>query len=110
MPALIEYYGKHKSDQFEVIAFHDARVKDFAELDQKLADKKIREQYWGGKDLPFPVLLDASGETIRQYGVQAFPTTILIDPEGRLVGRGSEKLLEQAMAGKLPQRLPNQRR
>ena len=110
MPALIEYYARHRSDQFEVIAFHDASAKDFTGLDQKLADKKIREEYWGGKDLPFPVLLDATGETIQQYGVHAFPTTILIDPEGRLVDQGSEKLLEQAMAGKLAPRPPNRRR
>jgi hypothetical protein len=111
LPALIKYYGAHRSDRFEIVAFHDARARDFAELEQKLAEKKIRQTYWSGNDLPFPVLLDATGETIRQFGVQAFPTTILIDPEGRLVGQGDEKLLEQALKGELPPpRAANQRR
>jgi hypothetical protein len=53
-----------------------------------------RELYWRGRDLPFPILLDATGKTIKAYGVRAFPTTILIDPEGRLVGEAGEKELE----------------
>ncbi len=34
-----------------------------------------------------PILLDPDGEVTRQYGVIATPTTLLIDREGRLLGR-----------------------
>ena len=68
-------------DEFSIIAFHDAKVKNFEELDEKLVD--IREKYWGGRDLPFPILLDATGQTIRDYGVRGFPTLLLIDPDGK---------------------------
>jgi hypothetical protein len=72
-------------DKFEMLAFHDATSKTLAELDPKLADPKAK--YWRGRDLPFPILMDATGETIKRYGISEFPTTILIDPNGVVVGR-----------------------
>ena len=95
---LYEAHEKHR-DKFEIIAFHDGRVKDFPELDKKL--ESIKKSVWGGKDLPFPILLDASGETIKTFGIDKFPTTILIDPEGKLVGEAGEDALE-AKLPKLP--------
>jgi hypothetical protein len=67
-------------------------VKSFAELDEKLP--KIKEHYWQGKDLPFPVLLDATGKTEKLYGIRAHPTGLLIDPEGKLVGEAAASELE----------------
>jgi hypothetical protein len=94
---LIDLYEAHKKDRdkFEIIAFHDGTVKDFADLDKKMETPK--RKYWAGRDLPFPILLDASGQTIKDYGVHAFPTTILIDPEGKLVGQAREEDLEEKL-------------
>lgn len=94
MPGLIDLYEAHKDhrDKFEIIAFHDGTVKDFADLDKKL--ERPRQAYWGGKDLPFPILLDSTGTTIKEWDIHAFPTTVLIDPEGKLVGEAGEKELE----------------
>ena len=90
MPGLIDLYEAHDKDRdkFEILAFHDATAKDFKDLDGKL--QKVKQTYWHGRDLPFPILLDATGKTIKDYGVHAFPTTILIDPEGKLVGEARE--------------------
>jgi hypothetical protein len=109
LPKLIEFYNEHPNDErFEIIAFHDGSVKSFEEMDEKTADKK--EQYWGGKDLPFPVLLDSTGETIKQFDISAFPTMILFDPEGRLVGYASIEMLKEALDGKVktpkPRKIP----
>jgi hypothetical protein len=96
LPGLIDLYEAHKKDRekFEILAFHDGTVKDFADLDTKLV--QTRKRYWGGRDLPFPILLDATGQTIKDWGIRAFPTTLLIDPEGKLVGEaGEEKLAEK---------------
>jgi hypothetical protein len=95
---LYEAHAKER-DKFEIIAFHDGTVKDFPELDKKL--ESIKKSVWAGKDLPFPILLDSTGETIKTYDIHAFPTTILIDPEGKLVGEADESALE-AKLPKLP--------
>ena len=93
----MEFYEKHKADRdrFEVLAFHDAKAKSFEELDEKL--KPVIEKAWKGKSLPFPILLDASGATVKNYGIQAFPTLILIDPDGHVVRGGSEAMLEEKL-------------
>lgn len=57
----------------------------------------MREKLWK-KPLPFPVLLDATGATTKRWGVHMFPTTVLIDPDGKLVRGGGEKLLEQKLS------------
>jgi hypothetical protein len=94
---LIDLYEAHKNhrDKFEILAFHDGTVKDFAELDPKL--ESPRKRFWRGRDLPFPILLDATGETIKDWGIHAFPTTLLIDPEGKLVGQAREEELEEKL-------------
>ncbi|MHB8523488.1 MAG: TlpA family protein disulfide reductase [Limisphaerales bacterium] len=104
MPELIALYEDHagQRDRFEVFAIHDPSVKSFAELDKKLAG--IKRQYWQGKDLPFPILLDGAGTTAKLYGIHSWPTGLLIDPSGRLVGEAGVAALEE----KLP-RLPASR-
>jgi thiol-disulfide isomerase/thioredoxin len=99
LPELISLYEARadQRDKFEIIAIHDKRVQSFVDLDEKL--KKIKARYWQGKDLPFPVLLDATGKTCETFGIRAFPTGLLIDPDGKLVGEVSAKDLE----AKLPQ-------
>jgi redoxin len=78
-------------DRFVILAFHDDTVQDFAELDAKLAP--IVARAWNGRALPFPILLDASGKTLETYGISAFPTSVLIDPEGRVVAQNAEERL-----------------
>ena len=39
------------------------------------------------KKVTVPILLDTDGEVIRQYAVIATPTALLIDREGRQLGR-----------------------
>jgi hypothetical protein len=98
LPDLIDLYEAHVKDRekFEILAFHDKSAKSFAELDQKLA--KVKPAFWQNKDLPFPVLLDAPGTTVKTYGIQGFPTALLIDPEGKLVGEVSPSDLESKLA------------
>lgn len=83
-------------DEFSIIAFHDATVKNFEELDEKLVD--IREKYWGGRDLPFPILLDATGQTLRDYDIHSWPTLLLIDPDGKLVKGRADQVLEEILS------------
>jgi hypothetical protein len=94
----MEFYRRHHDDRdrFEVLAFHHPSAKSFEELDEKL--KPLIDKYWGGRNLPFPILLDASGATVKSFGIQSYPTTLLIDPEGRIVRGGSETMLVKKLS------------
>jgi hypothetical protein len=83
-------------DKFEILAIHDNAVKSFAELDKKLVP--IRKNYWQGKDLPFPILLDGNNATHKMYGVRSWPTGLLIDPEGKLAGESHISTLEAKLS------------
>lgn len=95
----MKFYDEHeaKRDKFAIIAIHnpDSRADTFDKLDKQLEDKGILKKW--GKNLPFTVILDNTPETTKAYGVQAYPTTLLIDPEGKIVRGGNEKLLEEKL-------------
>ena len=82
-------------DHFQILAFHDPSAKGFAHLDKKLA--RLEKFVWKGESLPFPILLDTTGKTVKAYGVSAFPTMVLIDPDGNVVRGGSERMLAQKL-------------
>jgi thiol-disulfide isomerase/thioredoxin len=98
---LIDLYEDHSGerDKFEVLAFHDGTVKDFAEMDAKT--EQTKRSLWRDRNLPFPILLDAPkgdrGATIEAFGIVGFPTTILIDPDGKLIGQVSPAALESKL-------------
>ncbi len=76
-------------------------------IDAQLAS--ITKNLWQGRDLPFPVALTTTrtenfvpGKSGRskaadQYGISSYPTTILIDREGKLVGVFADLTEEEEM-------------
>ncbi len=98
MPKLMEWHQKYKDRGLVIIAVHDDSVADVAEMDLKL--QRARAELWGGRDLPFLVALDGGGEmpvegrpgvtttgaTTAAYGIRSFPTIVLIDRAGTVVG------------------------
>ena len=103
----MQFYAGHRNqrDYFEILAFHDPSVKTLPELRQKL--KPIIQGPWKGQSLPFPILLDATEQTHRtNWGIRAYPTVVLIDPEGRLLEDeghlGLEQILDSERAGGCP--------
>ena len=80
---------------FEIVAFHDGSAATFEELDAAM-EPKIREA-WDGRELPFPVLLDATRQTYRRYSVRALGTRTLIDPHGRVVRGDGKAVLRAAL-------------
>jgi hypothetical protein len=107
---LIDFYELHKEarDKFEIVAFHVGNEKSFEEINKNLAS--FRQLYWLDRQLPFPSLTDSTGKTAKLYGVVGFPTTVLIDPDGKLVGNATEEQLEAklppvAMPAKITQAL-----
>ena len=71
MPELNRYYNEHKNENFEFIA-----------IDSEEHQDKV-ESYIDDLKLDFPVAID-EGPIQKQYGVVAFPTTVLIGVDGRV--------------------------
>jgi thiol-disulfide isomerase/thioredoxin len=99
MPRLMDFYTKNKAkrSQFEILSIHDSSHKTVAAMKAEIA--KIVKGQWKGKALPFPVLLDQGGKTVAAYGITAFPTEVLIDPQGRIVEGGDLEMLKKKLAG-----------
>jgi thiol-disulfide isomerase/thioredoxin len=96
MPYLIKLYDEFHDQGLVIVAVHDDSVGSIREMDEKLA--RVRKEVWKGRDLPFQVALDgggltrivhsamtARGATTAAYGIESFPTTLLIDRQGKLL-------------------------
>lgn len=96
MRDLLKLNDELKDKGLVVIAVHDDSVKSVEEMDEKL--KPIAKDYWNGRDLPFLIALDGGGETrivhtakkvrgatTAEYGVVAWPTTVIIGRDGKVV-------------------------
>ena len=111
---LIDLYEDHagERDKFEVLAFHDGTVKDFSEMDAKTEQpRKPSGTVATCLSRCCSMPRTAAGATVEAFGIQSFPTTILIDPEGKLVGETSprtgleEKLTPIPLAKRIPRAL-----
>jgi len=98
MPKLMELDRKFAGRPLVILALHDQSVQSRTAYEGKIAT--VRQRLWGGRELPFRVLLDrpdprkpdhrgpeGAGTTIRRYGVNGFPTLFVIDRDGTMVGR-----------------------
>jgi beta-lactamase regulating signal transducer with metallopeptidase domain/uncharacterized GH25 family protein/thiol-disulfide isomerase/thioredoxin len=96
MPNLMELHDAFGDRGLVIIAIHDDSVESIEDMDKKLT--KVRDELWLGRDLPFIVALDGGGEikiegtelaargaTTAAYGINSFPTTVLIDQEGKVL-------------------------
>ena len=97
----MRFYDRHAAhrDKFEIVAVcmdSIGDMKTMADLDREL--KSIVKHVWRGKKLPFPVMLDNTGKTLENFGLEGFAIKVLIDPQGRLV-QGDEKTLAEKLKG-----------
>lgn len=93
LPALMEFHEKHAPrDEVQILAFHKHNIKTFEELEAEL--EPIIREVWHGKTLPFPILLDATRQTIANFGISYYPTAVFIDPEGKVAKGLDLKALE----------------
>ena len=101
MPVLFELHEKFADKGLAIIGIHldaDGEVDSAQKLDAKIAG--FKKEVWKGKDLPFPVALTSGhrgdegggrGGTAARYGIRSYPSTILIDREGKVVGKFSAR-------------------
>jgi thiol-disulfide isomerase/thioredoxin len=79
---MVEEGGPELAKKFQVLALHETSgIKTLKELDPLI--ERFEKGIWKGK-LPFPILMDKNGETLDRFAIRAFPTTVLIDPQGKV--------------------------
>jgi len=110
MPKLVALHGKYARDGLVIIAVHDASLTKEALLDPNQTSLNL-------SGLPFRVAIDATplteaggnrfgqGVTIGSYGINSFPTLILIDQNGQVVPEASEEQIHLLLYGR-PLRKP----
>lgn len=94
-PHLKELYSTYKNLGFEIVAIAQETQKDLEKAKTAWMDAISEDEV----DLWIHVLNNDGVEThdiVRSYGVSAFPTKILLDPSGTIIGRyvGSDKELD----------------
>jgi len=101
LPNWVDFAEEHADDRdkFVILTVHDPQATDFAMLDERL--KPVIQKYWNGKPLPLPIVLDTTGETVKNYGISSWPTAVLINPEGRLV-QVKDEMPEEYLDAQLP--------
>ena len=101
LPKMMEIYDDHESerDRFVILTVHSPETTTFADLDEKV--KPVVRNTWAGRMIPFPILLDGDKKLQETFGVQHWPTTVLFDPDGKLIGEVQPEELE-AKLSKVP--------
>lgn len=106
MPILIKLHERYHDKGLAIIGVHvdvDGEVDTATKLDEKIAP--LKRDHWNGKDLPFTVALmsgkeHANGRKVQgalaDYGIDAYPTTILIDKKGNVIGTFDAHDLDKA--------------
>ncbi len=99
LPRLMKFYEEHAAqcDKFEILSIcidYEGELKSMADLDRAL--EPIVTHVWGGKTLPFPVLLDPTFKTWERFGLPGLGTVILIDPNGKLA-KGDDTMLAEKL-------------
>lgn len=97
MPALMKLHDDFHDQGLVIVAVHDDSVESIEAMDRELA--KVQGNYWTDRDLPFLIALDGGGptrvrrtgmtcrgQTTAAYGITSFPTSLLIDRDGTLIG------------------------
>ncbi|MGA2914745.1 MAG: TlpA disulfide reductase family protein [Sedimentisphaerales bacterium] len=96
MPNLIDLHEKYHDKGLVIIAIHTDSMSSVEELEKEI--KKLSKENWNGREMPFAVALDGGGKykvegarptvlgaTTAAYGINSFPTTVLIDKKGKVV-------------------------
>jgi thiol-disulfide isomerase/thioredoxin len=100
MPDVFSVHDKYHEQGLVVIGIHvdsGVEIDSAAKLDAKLAG--VKERLWKGRDIPFPVAMVLAHEVplrpdvqknarcplAAEYGIDGYPTGVLIDRRGRVV-------------------------
>ena len=69
-------------------------MSSLADLDRQL--QPVIDNVWGGRKIPFPILLDKTVESWLNFGIPGLGTVLLVDLDGNLC-EGDEKTLAEKL-------------
>lgn len=103
---LYENYGENAGEDLVILTVANPRT-DENPYNQDVTQAEV-EAFLEEGGYTFPALMDTTGQVFYQYGIQAFPTTFMIDREGDLFGYVMsalsydmmESIVNQTLAGK----------
>ncbi len=102
-PYLTQWYKRYHDKGFEVVAIHRPEF-DFEAQPKNVAAAAKRFGF------TFPVLNDVDSKNWNNYGITAWPTKIIVDPNGKIVyrheGEGSYDLIEKQIQAQLAKANP----
>ncbi len=90
IPKLIAFTQAHidSAEKFRIIAVHENSRNEAGDWnDFHTKTLKLESELWHGTP-PFPLVYDETTRMTSDWGVHAFPTYALIDPDGNLVRGG----------------------
>jgi thiol-disulfide isomerase/thioredoxin len=114
MPKLIDLHEKYHDKGLVIIGIHNDVMNSVKDLEKEI--NKLSKERWEGRKIPFALALDGGGKckiegtkltcegaTTSAYGIQAWPTMVLIDKQGKVVGDfypggPNNELLERLLA------------
>lgn len=96
MPELIAAHQAHQADGLVVLAINNTQL-DLVEDVQAFVDEM---------QLPFPVPLDAQGETIEAYAILGLPTSVFVNAGGAIQNVNVGPLTRDSLASYLAEILP----
>lgn len=79
------------------------------QMGQEKTEEEIRA-FLEENGYTYPVLMDTTGELFYSYGIQAFPTTFMIDRDGNIFGYISGQLTMEMMESIISQTMEGKRR
>lgn len=100
--ALYKEYGENSEDLI-ILSVANPKTKD----NPNNNDKTIEEvtKFMEDNGYSYPTLMDTTGDVLLQYYITAFPTTFMIDREGRVIGYASGALTKDIMKNIITQAL-----
>lgn len=88
-PTLMKFQKDHAADtdKSAILSFSfDEDISSVTELEKRLAP--YAKDFWQGKPLPFPVLIDPTGRTQEKFGILSSPVIMIVDPAGCVAWSG----------------------
>lgn len=100
---IYQEYGKNEKDVI-ILGITNPTSNQYPYSQDQKTKEEIK-QFVEENRLTYPTLFDETGEIFAQYGIQAFPTTFMINKEGEIYGYITGALTKENMRGIIQQTL-----